>query len=297
MAAFPSGYSPVVTSGEGVRVELASDHPGYADPVYRARRDAIAAVSAGWRPGQPAPVIDYTDAEHEVWRTASRELADKHRRYASAEFLAAAERLQLPHDRIPQLSEVTALLDPLTGFRYEPVAGLAPLRHFYRSFAERTFFSTQYLRHPSQPLYTPEPDLVHEVVGHANQLASVVFAGLYEQVGRAVERTETEEALRFLSKVFWFTIEFGVVWEAGELRTYGAGILSSYGELDVFRSAEIRPLDFGEMGVNDYDIAHYQPVLYAADSFAELVERLGQFFACFDDDVHRRLVEGRLSVS
>jgi phenylalanine-4-hydroxylase len=297
MPPFPSGYSPVVATGDRVRVELASDHPGYGDPVYRARRDAIAAVSAGWRPGQPVPAIDYTDVEHEVWRTACAELADKHRRYASAEFLSAAERLRLPHDRIPQLTEVTALLAPLTGFRYEPVAGLAPLRHFYRSFGDRTFFSTQYLRHPSQPLYTPEPDLVHEVVGHANQLASPVFARLYEEVGRAVERTRTEDALRFLSKVFWFTIEFGVVWEAGELRTYGAGILSSYGELDVFRAAEIRPLDFAEMGVRQYDITHYQPVLYAADSFPELVERLGEFFATFDDGVYRRLVEGRLSVS
>jgi phenylalanine-4-hydroxylase len=112
-----------------------------------------------------------------------------------------------------------------------------------------------------------------------------------------VERIETEEALRFLSKVFWFTVEFGVVWEAGELRTYGAGILSSYGELDVFRSAEIRPLDFAEMGARQYDITHYQPVLYAADSFVELVDRLGEFFAMYDDAVHERLLERRLSVS
>jgi phenylalanine-4-hydroxylase len=189
------------------------------------------------------------------------------------------------------LGEVTNLLSRLTGFRYEPVAGLAPLRDFYRSFADKTFFSTQYLRHPSRPLYTPEPDIVHEVVGHATQLASPRFSSLYEDVGRAAERTESEEALRFLSKVFWFTIEFGVVREGQELRAYGAGILSSFGELDVFRQAEIRPINFAEMGTTQYDITHYQPVLYAAGSFAELIERLATFFQNFDDAAYRRLVE------
>jgi phenylalanine-4-hydroxylase len=285
-----SGYSPVIANHSGgVEVELDDGHPGFADPHYRARRNEIAGLSAGHKPGDAIPHVDYTDQEHEVWQIVARELATKHRRYACREFLESAEALSLPPDHIPQLGEVSARLAPLTGFSYQPVAGLAPLRDFYGAFAGRGFFSTQYIRHHSVPLYTPEPDIVHEVVGHANQLASPNFAQICEEVGHAVERTETQEALAFLSKVFWFTLEFGVVFEQGRPQAYGAGILSSYGELDVFQDADIRPLDFAEMGTGEYDITHYQPVLYAAPSFEKLVDDLMGFYSVYDDDLAARL--------
>ena len=200
-----------------------------------------------------------------------------------------AAALDLPTDHVPQLDEVTARLTPLTGFQYLPVAGLAPLREFYGSFAGRAFFSTQYLRHHSVPLYTPEPDIVHEVIGHANQLANPRFAAIYEQVGQAVARTESPEALGFMSRVFWFTLEFGVVEEDGEPKAYGAGILSSVGELDLFQHAEIRPLNFAEMGTTQYDITRYQPVLYAAPSFEALCGALEDFYSAFDDTAFERL--------
>jgi phenylalanine-4-hydroxylase len=81
--------------------------------------------------------------------------------------------------------------------------------------------------------------------------------------------------------VFWFTLEFGVVWEDGELRAYGAGLLSSYGEIEEFRSAEIRPWDLEQMGTLDYDITRYQPVLFAAASFDQMVTDLGEYFAAY----------------
>src|SRR5215207_5398987 len=107
-------------------VVLDQDHPGFADPQYRARRDAIAGVSAGHQPGQPIPTVDYTEIEHEVWRTVSRELAPKHAEYACREYREAAARLALPTDRVPQLSEVTERLRRLTGFELSPVPGLVP---------------------------------------------------------------------------------------------------------------------------------------------------------------------------
>ncbi len=83
--------------------------------------------------------------------------------------------------------------------------------------------------------------------------------------------------------VFWFTLEFGVVHEGGELRAYGAGLLSSYGEIQEFREAEIRPIDIAEMGTLDYDITKYQPVLFAASSFAQVLDVLMEFFTTFGD--------------
>lgn len=286
----PTLYSPVNRDDDGaVTVDLDDAHPGFSDPEYRARRNALASLALDWTPGQPIPVADYTEVEHEVWCIASRELADKHRTYAAKTFLDGVTALGLPTDRIPQLAEVGDLLEPLTGFRYLPVAGLAPLRDFYGSFAKGLFHSTQYIRHHSSPRYTPEPDIIHEVIGHANQLADPAVADLYRRVGEVVGRIETEDALRFLSKVFWFTFEFGVVHEAGELKTYGAGILSSFGELDAFRGADIRPIDLAEMGTLVYDITKYQPVLYAARSMTEVHDVLESFLDTFTDDTPSRL--------
>jgi phenylalanine-4-hydroxylase len=218
-----------------------------------------------------------------VWATVSTELASKHERYACAEYLRGARALTLPSTRVPQLREVDAHVHELTGFHILPVPGLVPSRTFYAALAGRTFLSTQYIRHHSVPFYTPEPDIIHEIIGHANMLASPVFADLYEAAGRASLRATTDDALARFSRVFWFTLEFGVVWEDGELRTYGAGLLSSYGEIEAFRDAEIRPWDLDAMATTEYDITQYQPVLYAAPSFDHVIDDLTAHFASFCD--------------
>jgi phenylalanine-4-hydroxylase len=280
-------YSPVTTDEDGsVTVHLAHDHPGANDPAYRERRGEIAAAALAWEPGRPSPAISYTDEEQEVWRTVCRELAPKHERYAVAEFLEAKERVALPTDRIPNLDEVTERVRPLTGWHYVPAAGLVPLDIFYGSLADRRFHSTQYVRHPAVPLYTPEPDIIHEVIGHGHLLATPTFGELHRLAGVAARRLSEIENLRFLSRVFWFSLEFGVVVEDGELRAYGAGILSSYGEIEEFRAMEHRPFDVVEMGTADYDITAYQPVLYRAESIEEVVEVIGGFFiTCTDESI------------
>ncbi len=280
-------YSPVSTDEAGaVTVHLAHDHPGANDPRYRERRSQIAAAALSWREGEPAPAIAYTEEEHEVWRTVSRELAPKHDHHAVREYREAKDRVGLSRDRIPGLDEVSALIGPHGGWSYVPAAGLVPLDEFYGSLADRRFHSTQYVRHPGVPLYTPEPDIIHEVIGHGHLLATPTFGELHRRAGVAARRLSDPENLRFLSRVFWFSLEFGTVVEDGELRTYGAGILSSYGEIDEYRTMEHRPLDLIEMGTADYDITQYQPVLYRADSIAEVVEVVGGFFDdCTDDSI------------
>jgi phenylalanine-4-hydroxylase len=279
-------YSPVTADDGEVTVHLSQDHPGADDPAYRERRNEIAALALAWEPGTPVPDVRYSDAEQEVWRTVCRELGPKHERLAIREFLEAKEQLRLPVDGVPSLDLVSERLRPLTGFHYAPAAGLVPLREFYGSLSKRLFHSTQYVRHPAVPLYTPEPDIIHEVIGHGHLLATPTFSELHHLTGEATHRLQDEENLRFLSRVFWFTVEFGVVVEDGELRAYGAGILSSYGEIDEFRDMELRPLDLVEMGTADYDITHYQPVLYRAESMDEVREVVGGFFAsCTDESV------------
>jgi phenylalanine-4-hydroxylase len=210
------------------------------------------------------------------------------------EFNEAVAAVGLPTTRVPSLDEVSARLEPISGFRYVPAAGLVPLREFYGSLADRVFHSTQYIRHPGVPLYTPEPDIIHEVIGHGHLVATPTFSELHRLAGVATARLEREESLRFLSKVFWFSLEFGVVHEDGELRAYGAGILSSYGEIDEFRGMEHRPLDLVEMGTAEYDITHYQPVLYLAESIDEVVEVVGGFFrTCTDESIEEMTMRER----
>src|SRR3954452_7401018 len=207
-------YSPVTEAQDGtVTVHLAPNHPGVDDPAYLRRRGEIAKAALHWTPGTPAPRVEYTEAEHEVWRTVCRELEAKHRRLAHSAYLDAWERVALPTDRVPQLTEVTERVSALTGFTFDPAPGLVPLRQFYGSLGDRVFHSTQYLRHPAQPLYTPEPDLIHEIIGHGVLLGSPAFAEMHHLTGEAARRLQDEDALRFLAKVFWFTCEFGVIAE------------------------------------------------------------------------------------
>ena len=290
-------YAPITTSEDGmVTVHLDESHPGFGDPVYRERRNQIAARALLWNAAastQPIPHVEYTDAEEEVWRTVSRELAAKHERLACREYRDAMSALALPTDHIPQLDEVSDQLQPLTGFRYHPAAGLVGFDQFYGSLADGVFHSTQYVRHHARPLYTPEPDLIHEVIGHGGLMASPRLAELKRLAGQASRRLETQSAREFFAKVFWFSLEFGVLYEDGELRAYGAGLLSSYGEIEEFRGAEIRPLDIAEMGLLNYDITHYQPILFVADGIDHLLEVVGGFFAECDDDAPARLTDAR----
>jgi phenylalanine-4-hydroxylase len=258
-------------------VQLDPDHPGFRDPEYRARRNAIAQIATTYKPGSPIPVAPYTEREHGVWRTIWKALGPAHREHACAEYLQCLERLAFDTDRIPQLDEVSQKVEAISGFRLEPVAGLVEPRIFLESLARGVFLSTQYIRHHSTPLYTPEPDVAHEIIGHAVTLASKRFAELNRLFGEAVSRTTDPDELDRLSRVYWFTIEFGVLREGGRIKAYGTGLLSSAGELAEMHKAELRPLDLEEAANYVYDPTHYQSILFCADSFEHMYETLREF--------------------
>jgi phenylalanine-4-hydroxylase len=258
-------------------VRLDADHPGFLDPEYRARRNRIARIASQYTPGSPLPDAPYTEEEHGVWRAVCAALEGAHREYACAEYLECGKLLDLPRDRVPQLREVSAKVEALSGFRLEPVAGLVAPRVFLESLARGVFLCTQYIRHHSTPLYTPEPDVVHEVLGHAVTLAEGRLAELNRLVGEAVRRTTSQEALERLSRVYWFTAEFGLVREGGEVKAYGTGLLSSAGELEAMRRAELLPLDLEAASRQEYDPTNYQPVLFCADSFEAMYGTLRDY--------------------
>ncbi len=261
---------PETPSTEAPRPEL---HPDYV-----ARRDELARLARGAHE-QPA-TITYQASEHTTWATVIAALHERWAEVAAPEILRAADRLDLPTGRVPQLHEVSGALVPRTGFEFRAVPGLVPVNEFFGALANGRFLSTQYIRHHDAPLYTPEPDIIHEVIGHGTCLAEPHLAMVHREAGTAMLRMETAEARQFIADVFWFSIEFGVVETNAGPRAHGAGLLSSVGELDWFRHhAQVRPVDIDAMGTLSYDISTYQPVLFACRSLAHLVDTVGEFFA------------------
>ncbi len=262
-------------------VRLDPDHPGFRDAEYRARRNHIARIASVYRPGSPVPDAPYTEEENELWRTVLDALAPAHRAHACAEYLDSVRSLALPRHRIPQLAEVSARVRALSGFRLEPVAGLVEPRVFLESLADGVFLCTQYIRHHSTPHYTPEPDVVHELIGHATTLAGPRLAEINRHVGRAVRRARGAEEIERIARAYWFTVEFGVVREGGAVKAYGTGLLSSAGELEAMGRAELRPLDLEAASRHTYDPTSFQPVLFCADSFDSMCLALADFLRGF----------------
>jgi phenylalanine-4-hydroxylase len=275
-----AGFEPLanVLAKEDEVVRLDPDHPGFRDPVYRRRRNEIAKLALAYGEGDPLPRIVYTPEEQAVWRTTWERLAPLHEKVACREWLESSRVVNLDRSRVPQLSEVNGTLER-SGFRMLPVAGLISGRGFLSAMAEGVFLATQYMRHHSVPFYTPEPDVIHELVGHAAGLFHPDIVKLSRLFGEAARRAD-EASMKRLELVYWYTLEFGLVREGGTLRTYGAGLLSSFGEMGRFESeAEIRPLDFDDASTRPYDPTRYQPVLYVSPSFPEMVESVSSWLA------------------
>ena len=268
-----------LSDGRQAIVQLDPDHPGFRDGEYRQRRNRIAQIAVDYSAGQAVPDAPYTDEEHAVWQGVCTELAPAHQRHACREYLEAKRKLGLSETRIPQLEATSARIAELSGFRLEPVGGLVHPKVFLATMARGAFLCTQYIRHYSSPSYTPEPDVVHELIGHAVQLASPLFGELSRLVGRRAEQLDDGGALERLSRVYWFTLEFGVLREEGQLKAYGSGLLSSYGELEAMHKAELRPFDPASMEQQSYDVTEFQPILYCAESIDQLREEMRRYLA------------------
>jgi len=262
--------------------ELRIDHPGANDEEYRERRDYIASLAKNFRETGIITDVDYSPREQRVWRYVAEELEDLHQKYASPFYLRAKKDLGITTERIPQLSEMNRRLKELTGFRLAPIEGLVETRGFLSWLSYRVMLSTQYIRHHSQPAYTPEPDIVHESIGHIPMFTNPAFADFSQFIGHGA-RIASDKQLEELGRLYWFTVEFGMVEHEGDIKAYGAGLLSSFGELEHAFGDEVvrKPFELEEVINTSYDYSDMQPVLFVIPSYAELKEQTRSYIESF----------------
>ena len=263
---------------------LPIDHPGAHDPEYRARRDFIARLAKQYRedPNHIILRVDYTEQETAIWRDVYDQLKEAQERRACSLYLNARRALGIGRLRIPQLDEMDEKLRRLTNFRLAPIEGLVETRAFLSWLGRRVMLCTQYIRHHSRPDYTPEPDIVHEAIGHIPNFTNPDFSDFSQFIGRGAVIADDEQ-LSQLGRLYWFTVEFGLVEEGDEIRAFGAGLLSSYSELEhaFGKQVERRQFDLEEVINTPYDYSDMQPRLFVIPSYGYLKEVTRKFIESF----------------
>ena len=238
----------------------------------------------------------YSEANHDTWRRLLARMQPRWEQYANPRFLEGVSILQLDMQRVPRLEDINRFMAPRTGFRAKPVSGYVPAFLFFDCLKNREFPTTITIRDGATLDYLPEPDIFHDVAGHVPMHTDPAFAealvrfGSCAQTAADIVQDISDEQLRLqrltsivkgLARFFWFTVEFGLMRGAkpGELKVYGSGLLSSYGEIEhsvISPEVQRYPVQL-EWVVNQYfEIDHYQPLLFIVESFEHLFDLVGE---------------------
>lgn len=215
----------------------------------------------------------YSEEEHDIWRTLYRRQVGLLTEHAAPEFMAGLRLLDVDAQRIPMLEEASERLQRLTGFEVIGVPGLIPEADFFAHLAERRFPVTVWMRRRDELDYLVEPDLFHDFFGHLPMLAHTVFANFVQAYGAVGARARHPAALKMLARLYWYTVEFGLVATPRGLRAYGAGILSSSGET-VYATRASGParigFDLQRVLRTNYLIDAYQKTYFVLDDIEQL---------------------------
>jgi phenylalanine-4-hydroxylase len=227
----------------------------------------------------------YTPENHEVWGILYDRRMETLRDTGSIVFLEGSDRIGLSPDRVPDLSDVNARLGARTGWAAVPVGGFIPAAEFFACLSRRRFPTTITVRPRAQLDYLPEPDIFHDVFGHVPLHSDPVFADFLQRFGALAAHAESDQEVTEMARLFWFTVEFGLIRERGKTRIYGSGLISSHGDAANALGDRCRrlPFDLDTVLAQPFEIDHFQDVLFEIDSFDQLFEAV--------DTIDRRRVD------
>jgi phenylalanine-4-hydroxylase len=216
----------------------------------------------------------YTRENHDVWGILYQRRMEQLRINGSRLFLEGAEAIALRPDQVPDLDDVNARLGPRTGWNAVPVKGFIPARDFFGCLAERRFPTTVIVRPREQLDYLPEPDIFHDVFGHVPLHADAVFADFLQRFGAVAARARTDEETTQMARLFWFTVEFGLIREGGQVKVYGSGLISSHGDAAnaLGPKCDRRPFNLDAVIHQPFEIDHFQDILFVVDAFEQLFD-------------------------
>ncbi len=240
----------------------------------------------------------YSAENQQAWRRLYSRMSQKWDRYANQHFLKGIRALSLDPNQVPRLADVNQFLRPLTGFRAEAVAGYIPAFQFFDCLRRRIFPTTITIRPSDRLDYLPEPDIFHDIAGHVPMHTDPHFADTLVRFGECARTAAQLDApvdhltsiIRAMARFFWFTIEFGLMRSPTGIKAYGSGLLSSYGEIEhAIQSPYVQryPLQLEWIINQGFEIDHYQPLLFIADSFEHVYHLV--------DELERWLLAGRLT--
>ncbi len=216
----------------------------------------------------------YSQDQHAVWAELVRRRMPQLRQHACREYLDGFNLIGLREDSIPNLADVNRRLEPLTRWSATPVSGFLPPDAFFEMLAARKFPTTIRLRSRESLDYTSEPDIFHDVFGHVPMHAHPVLADFLQQCGKVCASLSDSNTLERMGRLFWFTIEFGVIRQHGGIKIYGSGLISSHGECTsvIEGRPEIRDFNLDQVLDQKFSTSEMQSVLYAVDSFDQIFE-------------------------
>ena len=218
----------------------------------------------------------YTEEQHSVWAELIRRVLPEVEKHAAKEYLEGFQIIGLQRDRLPNLKAVSARLEPRTGWNSTPVSGFLPAPAFFEMLAARRFPTTTWLRKRESLEYTPEPDIFHDVFGHVPMHSHRVFADFLQRYGRVCAAIENQDTLEKLGRLFWYTVEFGLIRQNNEIKVYGSGLISSHGECLSVVAGHCAVHDFtlDEVLRTPVKVDEFQKVLFAVNSFDQIYEAM-----------------------
>lgn len=223
----------------------------------------------------------YSAEDHETWKILYNKQREVLNGLACNEFMDNLDRLKIDDSQVPNFKELSKNLKSLTGWEVVAVPGLIPDLPFFQLLSERKFPAGNFIRRRDQIDYIEEPDVFHDLFGHVPLLADPVFADYLEAYGRGGLRAQGMNAITYLARLYWYTVEFGLMNTPDGLRIYGAGIVSSAGE-SVFSLKDPSPnriqFDLKRVMQTAYRVDDYQPTYFVIDSFRQLFDETYQDF-------------------